>query len=229
MSQSTQTLTSGTLGQVTAAVYRVLVLEILFLATASPGLILLITLSPDPSNAPLLALSLLPAGSAFSALIFAWRVSTGEEHLAPATSFWRGYRLNALSTLRWWWLVLTVIAILGVNIAFLDAVIPPGLPLILAGAAQGVVFLLVAVAALHAMVINSLYNFRTRDVLRLALRLLRSSPRATIGAAAIVIAGAGVVGVGSEIALIAIASIAAALVLQNAHTLTADIEEKYIA
>ena len=121
MSQSTQTLTSGTLGQVTAAVYRVLVLEMLFLATASPGLILLITLSPDPSNAPLVALSLLPAGPAFSALIFAWRVSTGEEHLAPASSFWRGYRLNALSTLRWWWLVLTVIAILGVNIAFLDA------------------------------------------------------------------------------------------------------------
>ncbi|GAA3295871.1 DUF624 domain-containing protein [Arthrobacter citreus] len=229
MSQMTESLTSGTLGQITAAVYRVIVLEILFLATASPGLILLVALSPDPSNAPLVALSLIPAGPAFSAVIFAWRASTGEEHLAPAQSFWRGYRLNAISTLRWWWLVLTVIAILGINVAFLDAVVPPGLPLVLAGAAQGVVFLLAAVAALHAMVINSLYNFRTRDILRLALRLVRSSPRATIGAAAIVIAGAGVVGVGSEIALIAIASIAAALVLQNAQTLTTDIEEKYIA
>ena len=229
MSQTTDTLTSGTLGQITAAVYRVLVLEILFLAAASPGLVLLVTLSPDPSNAPLAALSLLPAGPAFAALIFAWRASTGEEHLAPAQSFWRGYRLNAASTLRWWWLVLTVIAILGINVAFLDSVIPPGLPLVLAGAAQGAVFLLVAVAALHAMVINSLYNFRTRDILRLAFRLVRSSHRATIGAAAIVIACAGVVGVGSELALIALASIVAAVVLQNAHTLTTDIEEKYIA
>lgn len=229
MSQPTDTLTSGTLGQITAAVYRVLVLEILFLAAASPGLILLVALSPDPTNAPLVALSLLPAGPAFSALIFAWRASTGEEHLAPASSFWRGYRLNAVSTLRWWWLVLTVIGIIGINVAFLDAVIPPGLPLVLAGAAQGAVFLLVAVAALHAMVINSLYNFRTRDILRLALRLVRFSPRATVGAAAIVIAGAGVVGVGSELALIALASVVAALVLQNAAALTADIEEKYIA
>lgn len=229
MSQPTDTLTSGTLGQITAAVYRVLVLEILFLAAASPGLILLVALSPDPTNAPLVALSLLPAGPAFSALIFAWRASTGEEHLAPASSFWRGYRLNAVSTLRWWWLVLTVIGIIGINVAFLDAVIPPGLPLVLAGAAQGAVFLLVAVAALHAMVIDSLYNFRTRDILRLALRLVRFSPRATVGAAAIVIAGAGVVGVGSELALIALASVVAALVLQNAAALTADIEEKYIA
>lgn len=229
MTVSTDSMTSGTLGRITAAVYRVLVLEFLFLATASPGLILLVTLSPDPSNAPLIALSLLPAGPAFSAVLFAWRVSTAEEHLAPARSFWRGYRLNAVSTLRWWWLVLVVFGILGVNVAFLDAVIPPGLPLLLAGAAQAAVFLLTAVAALHALVISSLYNFRTRDVLRLSLRLLRSSPRATIGAAAIVISGAGVVGLGSEIALVALGSILGALVLHNAQTLTTDVEEKYIA
>lgn len=229
MTASTDTMTSGTLGRITAAVYRVLVLEILFLAASSPGILLLLTLSPDPSNAPLIALSLLPVGPAFSAMIFAWRVSPAEEHLAPAQSFRRGYRLNALGTLRWWWLLLVIVGILGINVAFLDAVVPPGLPLILAGAAQAAVFLLTAVTALHALVIGSLYNFRTRDILRLALRLIRSSPRATVGAAAIVITGAGVVAVGSEIALFALGSIMAALVLQNAHTLTIDIEEKYIA
>ncbi|WAP51514.1 hypothetical protein OL239_17180 [Arthrobacter sp. ATA002] len=164
-----------------------------------------------------------------SAVLFAWRVSTAEEHLAPARSFWRGYRLNAVSTLRWWWLPLVVAGILGVNVAFLDAVIPSGLPLLVFGAAQAAVFLLTAVTALHALVISSLYNFRTRDILRLALRLVRSSPRATIGAAAIVITSAGIVGAGSEIALFALGSIMAAMVLQNAHTLTIDIEEKYIA
>ncbi|WAP51515.1 hypothetical protein OL239_17185 [Arthrobacter sp. ATA002] len=45
MTVSTDNMTSGTLGRITAAVYRVLVLEILFLATAAPGLILLVTLS----------------------------------------------------------------------------------------------------------------------------------------------------------------------------------------
>ena len=229
MTVPTDTLASGTLGRITAAVYRVLVLEFLFLTASAPGLILLVTLSPDPSNAPLAALSLVPMGPAFSALIFAWRASTGEEHLAPARSFWRGYRLNAASTLRWWWLVLLILGILGVNVAFLDAAVPAGLPMVLAATAQGAVFLLVAVTALHALVISSLYNFRARDTLRLALRLGRTSPRATIGAAAIVIAGAGVVGVGSELGLVALASVVAALVLENAHALIADLEEKYIA
>lgn len=229
MAASTDARTSGTLGRVTAAIYRVLVLELLFVATASPGLIFLVALSPDPSNAPLLALSLLPVGPAFAAVLFAWRASTAEEHLEPARAFWRGYRLNAVSTLRWWWIPLAIFAILGVNVGFLDQVIPSGLPLVLAGVAQALVFVLVAVTALHALVIGSLYNFRTRDILRLALLLVRSSPRATLGAAAIVIASAGIVAVGSEIALIALGSIVAALVLNNAHTLTADIEEKYIA
>lgn len=229
MTETTQTAATGPLGLATATVYRVLVLEILFLVTAAPGLLLLVTLSPDPSNAPLAALGLIPAGPAFSALIFAWRASTGEEHLAPAQSFWRGYRLNAVSTLKWWWVVLLVVGILGINVAFLENVVPSGLPLAITGTAQGLVFLLAAVTALHAMVISSLYNFRAGDTLRLALRLVRTSPRATIGAAAIVITGAGVVAVGSELFLLALASIVAAVVLQNASTLTADIEEKYIA
>lgn len=220
---------SGTLGRVTSMVYRVLILELLFLATAAPGLIFLVTLSADPSNAPLLALCFLPVGPAFSAVIFAWRESRTEEHLEPARHFWRGYRLNAVGILRWWWLIIVVIAILGINVAYLDVVITPGVPLLVARVAQAIVFTIVAVVAMHALVIGSLYNFRARDVLRLALRCVRHSPRASIGVAAITIASIGVVAVGSEIALLALGSILAALLLNNAQSLTSDIEENYIA
>jgi len=122
-----------------------------------------------------------------------------------------------------------VVAVLGINLAALDTVIPPGLPLLLAGIAQAGVFVGVTVVALHALLIASLYNFRTRDVLRLALICVRISPRATIGVAAITIASAGVVAVGSEIALFALGSVLAALLLNNALSLTIAIEEKYIA
>ncbi|WP_104127727.1 DUF624 domain-containing protein [Cryobacterium sp. Y57] len=220
---------SGTLGRATAMVYRVLILELLFVVTASPGLIFLVTLSADPSNAPLLALCLLPVGPALSAVIFAWRESRTAEHLEPARHFWRGYRLNAVGILRWWWVIIVMIAILGINVAYLDVVITPGMPLLLAGVAQALVFTIVAAVALHALAIGSLYNFRARDVLRLALRYLLHSPRATIGVAAIVIASIGIVAVGSEIALIALGSIFAALLVNNAQALNADIEENYIA
>lgn len=229
MTSPTGSLGSGTLGRVTSMVYRVLILELLFLATASPGLIFLLTLSADPSNAPLLALCLLPVGPALSAVIFAWRASRSEEHLEPARHFWRGYRLNAVGILRWWWLIVVLIAILGINVAYLDVVITPGMPLLVAGVAQALVFTIVAVVAMHALIIGSLYNFRARDVLRLALHCVRHAPRATIGVAAIAIASIGVVGVVSEIALIALGSILAALLSNNSQSLTADIEENYIA
>jgi uncharacterized membrane protein YesL len=229
MASPTGSLGSGTLGRITGLVYRVLILEALFLLTAAPGLILLLALSGDPSNAPLMALCLLPVGPALSATIFAWRRSPGEEHLEPARHFWRGYRLNAVGILRWWWVIVAAIAVLGINVAYLDVVIAPGLPLVIAGMAQAVVFILIAVIACHGLVIGSLYNFRARDVLRLALRCLRHSPKATIGVAALVIASIGVAVVGTEIALIALGSILAALLLNNATSLTQDIEEKYIA
>jgi len=229
MTSSTGSLGSGTLGRATAMVYRILILELLFLTTASPGLVFLVTLSADPTNAPLLALCLLPVGPALSALVYAWRESHTEEHLEPARHFWRGYRQNAVGILRWWWLYVAVVAVLGINLAALDTVIPPGLPLLLAGIAQAGVFVGVTVVALHALLIASLYNFRTRDVLRLALSCVRISPRATIGVAAITIASAGVVAVGSEIALFALGSVLAALLLNNAQSLTIAIEEKYIA
>ncbi|TFD92668.1 DUF624 domain-containing protein [Cryobacterium lactosi] len=229
MTLSTGTQRTGTLGRATAMVYRVLILELLFLAAASPGLGLLVTLSGDASNAPLLALCLLPVGPALSALIFAWRQSPTEDHLEPARHFWRGYRLNTLGMLRWWWLVLVTLGILGINVAYLDVVIAPGVPLVIAGLVQAAVFTLVAVVALHALIIGSLYNFRARDVLRLALRCVREAPRATLGAAAITIASIGVVSVGSEVALIALGSILAAVLLNNAKPMTTLIEEKYIA
>ena len=89
--------------------------------------------------------------------------------------------------------------------------------------------IIVVVVACHAQIIGALYNFRSRDVLRLALRSVRHSPKASIGVAAITIASIGVASVGSEIALMALGSVLGALLLNNAQSLTTDIEEKYIA
>ena len=219
----------GPLGRVTATVYRVLVLELLFLIASSPGLLLLFTLAPDPSNVPLAAVCLLPVGPALSAVIFAWRESPLEESLQPARHFWRGYRLNAIGVLRWWWLVLGAGAVLGLNLAYLEAATPPGTPRLLIGAGQVGIFLALAVIAIHALVISSFYNFRTIDVFRLAVRSLRRCRRASIGAAAMTIAGAGVVAAGTEVVLLGLCSLIAALILSNGQPLIKEIQEKYLA
>lgn len=222
------TMEKGPLGRITAVVYRVLVLELLFLVASSPGLLLLLTLAPDPSNIPLAAVFLLPAGPALSAVVFAWRESALEESLTPARHFWRGYRLNAVAVLRWWWLVLGAGAVLGLNLAYLDVAAPPGFPRLLIGTGQVVILLVLAVLALHALVITSLYTFRTIDVLRLAFRYLRRCPRASIGAVAISVTATGVTAVGTEAVLLALCSVGGAVILSNAQPLISDIQEKFL-
>lgn len=225
----TDVLEKGPLGRATATVYRVLILELLFLIAASPGLLLLFTLAPDPSNIPLAAAALLPVGPALSAVVFAWSRSAGEESLQPGKHFWRGYRLNALGVLRWWWLVLAAGAVLGLNLAYLDAATPAGPARLLIGGGQVAVLLALAVVVMHALIVTSFYTFRTIDVFRLAFRYLRRSPRASIGAAALSIASAAVVAVGTEAILLGLGSLIAALILSNGQPLILDIQENYLA
>lgn len=220
---------TGTLGRITATVYRTLILEALFLATAAPGILLILTLSPDPSNIPLVALGLLPAGPALSATVFAWRASRAESTLEPARHFWRGYRLNALAVLRWWWLVLVVGAVLSLNLAYLDAVVPdPALRTIVL-VVQVLLLGGLAALSLNALVISSLFTFRAIDTLRLAARFLRRTPRVTIASIALTIAAVGIMTVGTEIAILAFAAPIAALLLITAQPLITDIEENFVS
>ena len=61
----------GPLSRAAALVYTLIVVELLLLATTLPGLVPLVLLARDVSNAPLAALCLLPLGPALSAALYA--------------------------------------------------------------------------------------------------------------------------------------------------------------
>ncbi|WUR57427.1 DUF624 domain-containing protein [Micromonospora chokoriensis] len=194
----------GPLSQITSRVYILLVVELLLLLTTLPGLLPLLVLGRDPSNLPLAALFLVPVGPAVSAALYTVRHQrTDLTDLRPAALFWRGYRTNVSGVLRVWVPTLVWLTVLAMNLAYRDAV---GLaswwsvPLVLLAVG-------VTLCAANALVITSLFDFRTRDVLRLAVHFLVRTPGVTVGTALLLAAAIGVTAVFSEAVLAMLGSV----------------------
>ncbi|MGW3787344.1 DUF624 domain-containing protein [Micromonospora chokoriensis] len=194
----------GPLSRITSRVYILLVVELLLLLTTLPGLLPLLVLGRDPSNLPLAALFLVPVGPAVSAALYALRHQrTDLTDLHPAALFWRGYRTNVSGVLRVWVPTLMWLTVLAMNLAYRDAV---GLaswwsvPLVVLAVG-------VTLCASNALVITSLFDFRTRDVLRLAVHFLVRTPGVTVGTALLLAAATGVTAVFSEAVLAMLGSV----------------------
>ncbi|MEU7656160.1 YesL family protein [Micromonospora taraxaci] len=194
----------GPLSRITSRVYILLVVELLLLLTTVPGLLPLLVLGRDPSNLPLAALFLVPVGPAVSAALYTMRHQrTDLTDLRPAALFWRGYRTNVSGVLRVWVPTLVWLTVLAMNLAYREAV---GLaswwsvPLVLLAVG-------VTLCAANALVITSLFDFRTRDVLRLAVHFLVRTPGVTVGTALLLAAATGVTAVFSEAVLTMLGSV----------------------
>ncbi|MBO3749542.1 hypothetical protein J5X84_25980 [Streptosporangiaceae bacterium NEAU-GS5] len=216
---------AGPLSRVAAFVYTALVVEALFLLTALPGLAALVLLAPDPSNAPLAVACLLPVGPALSAALYAWgRRRADITDLWPAGTFLRGYRANLGGVLRLWIPLLAWLAITATILANFPAA---GVPVW-----WGILLGLLAVAALlwaaNALVITSLFAFRTADVARLAVYMLLHRPRVTLANACLLVVAAGVTFYASEVALALLAVVFAAMLLRGCRPMIAEIAEQFI-
>ncbi|MEV6301178.1 hypothetical protein AB0M02_17350 [Actinoplanes sp. NPDC051861] len=180
---------TGPLARGAALVHHLLVVEVLLVVTAGPALGLLTLLDRDWSNLPLAAVCALPAGPALSAALFALhhrRLDLAD--LRPAAAFLRGYRLNAGAAVRVWGLWLAWMSVLGVNLTHLGAAGLPGWwagPLVLVGAGA-------TLWMLNALVICSLFEFRTRDAARLAAYLLVRTSSVTVANACLIVVALGV-------------------------------------
>jgi hypothetical protein len=216
----------GPLARAVALIYTLLVVELLLLLTAVPGLAGLMLLDRDAGNASLAAVCALPVGPALSAALYALhRRARDLTALRPAAAFWRGYRLNLRAALTMWAPWLVWMAIIAVNLANFGAAAVPGW---WAG-----LLVVVAVAATlwvsNALVITSLFSFRAVDVARLAAYFLTRTPGVTLGTAGLVVAAAGVTRVWSEAVLALFGSALALAQLRTARPLIGLIEREFTA
>ena len=152
-------------GRMTAMIYWIVVLEIMFLVTISPGLIVSFFLSPDLSNLPLFAVCMLPVGPSLSALVFAWRRRQMDLDLSPASRFWRGYRINIVDVLKWWVPFLILVGLGSFVATHLSLTFLP----------EGSVWIFIVLGVLaclwaaHMFIVTSIFSFRTRDAARLSV------------------------------------------------------------
>lgn len=202
---------TGPLSQMAALVYHLLVIEVLLLVTAGPGLAVLTLLDRHPSNAPLAVLCLLPAGPAVSAAIYALRHRRLDPaDLRPAALFLRGYRLNARQAVQIWAIGSTVVAVQ-----------------VWAGGAVLVVGGVAALWVLNALVITSLFAFRTRDVARLSAYLLIAKPSVTVANLCILVAAAGGVWWWSEAVVALAGSLLVLGLLSNSRGLIGVVRKEF--
>jgi uncharacterized membrane protein YesL len=217
---------TGPLARACALVYNLLVVELLFLLTAVPGLVALVLLDRDASNAPLVAACAVPLGPAFSAALYALHHRSHDlTDLAPGRAFWRGYRSNARPVLKLWLPWLAWLTIVAVNLAhFAAAGVPAwwGVLLVL-------VALVVTLGVANALVITSLFEFRTTDVARLALYFLVHRRGATIANLCLLVVAAGITLLSSEAVLALLGSVLAVGLLANSRSMVAIIRDQFTA
>lgn len=159
---------------------------LVFLAVL-PGVLPMVLLERSPSNAPLFALCALPIGPALSAGILAMRDKDLPEFESPLRSFVRGYRVNAFDALRIWIPAVAVVAAIGFAVSTLRTTDLPG------ALAVALVVIAAAICLLTAqsLVITSLFNFRTRDVVRLAAYYAAVKPLQTLAVGLVLVLTAG--------------------------------------
>ncbi|GAA3454785.1 hypothetical protein [Dactylosporangium matsuzakiense] len=215
----------GTLSRGSALVYTLLVVEGLFLLTAAPGFALLLLLDRDGSNVALFALCAVPLGPAVSAAVYALhRRRSDLADLHPAAAFWRGYRLNAVGVLKVWLPTVALLAVLAVSLVNRAA---SGVPLwwsallLVIGAA-------VVLWSVNALVIASLYVFRTGDVARLAAYFLGHRPGVALGSAGLLLTAGAITVLASEAVALLPASLLVGGLLLVARPMCAEIERRFI-
>jgi hypothetical protein len=216
----------STLHRASALIYTLLVVELLFVLVAAPGFVLLLLLAPDGSNVPLFALCAIPFGPAVSAAVYALhRRRSDLADLHPAAAFWRGYRLNALGVLRIWVPALAVLTVLAVSLVHRAAA---GIP-----AWWSVLLLILAAVvvlwSLNALVISSLFVFRTADIAKLAAYFLAHRPGVALGTAGLLLTTGAITLLASEAVALLPASLLIGGLLLVARPMCAEIEKRFVA
>lgn len=214
------------MAKLAAAVYQTVVIELMLVLTAGPGLAVLVLLDHDAANLPLAAACAIPAGPALSAAVYAlWHRDTDLTDLHPAREFLRGYRANAWSAMRVWLPWLAGMTVVTLSLTHLR----------LASIPRWWAWLLVLVAVagtlwmLDALVITSLFAFRGVDVARLAAYFLFRTPRVTLAHVCLVVVVVGVTMFATEGGLLLLGSVLTLLVLIIARPMIDRVHQEFVA
>ncbi|MDF3140139.1 MULTISPECIES: hypothetical protein [unclassified Streptomyces] len=217
---------AGVLSRAVALIHTLVTVEALLLLAAAPGLAGLLLLGPDPANLPLAAVCLLPLGPALSAALYALHHRSRDlTDLHPARTYARGWRLNALPALKLWTPLLAWLTVIAFTLTHFWATGLPGWWAVLLGAIGAGSLLWGA----HALVLTSLFAFRSRDTARLAAYFLLRHGRATLGAGSLLVLVAASTALLTEALPALLAAPLLLSLLHSSRPVIAETQEDYTA
>jgi hypothetical protein len=203
MSSISTGFVDGRLYRTCMFVYQLLVVEACLVVALLPTAALVLLLAPDPRNAPLFALAVIPAGPALVAGLYAVRRMD-----RPVKDFVAGYRLSWLDAVKLWAPAAVVISVLSADWLIIAA--------------------LVALWLVNVLVITARFSFRVRDTARLATYYLGAQWRCTLN---VILLGAGfvlLVTTTSDWIAVFLLSPALYLLARTTRPLVADVERRFV-
>ncbi|MFG1815563.1 hypothetical protein ACGFIF_17475 [Kribbella sp. NPDC049174] len=185
-------------------VYQLLVIEACLVVALLPTALSVVLLEPDPRNALLFAVAVIPAGPALVAGLYAVR----RMEQSPVRDFVRGYRLSWLDVVKLWAPAAVVISVLSADWLVIVA--------------------LVALWLVNVLVITARFSFRVRDTARLSAYYLGAQWRCTLN---LILLGAGfvfLVTLTSDWVAVFLLSPVLCLLARITRPLVADVERRFV-
>ncbi|MEU0389803.1 hypothetical protein [Streptomyces chartreusis] len=217
---------TGVLSRAAGLIHTLVTVETLLLLATAPGLAGLLLLGPDSANLPLAAVCLLPLGPALSAALYALHHRSRDlTDLHPARTYARGWRLNTLPALKLWAPLLAWLTVIAFTLTHFSATGLPGWWAVLL-AAIGAGSLLWGA---HALVLTSLFAFRSRDTARLAAYFLLRHARATLAAASLLVLVAALTALLTEALPALLAAPLLLSLLHGSRTVITETQEDFTA
>ncbi|WP_022882806.1 DUF624 domain-containing protein [Gryllotalpicola ginsengisoli] len=207
----------GPLYRICLAVYGIAAPTACFLAACLP-FIAAVFLIPWP---PVLLVTGFSIGPAWVALLFAMHAFLRDRSFEPVRVFWRGWRLGWRQASALWVPTSILLALAGWDLTATDAATP---------VLRVVIGIVASVAALwlaDSLLVVSRYEFRTRDVARLAAYLLVRRPLLTLANAALLLVAGGLVYLTGEWAAGLLAGLFALGAVANARSAFALVDAQF--
>lgn len=186
----------------TEGVYWFLALDVLLVLASAPTLVLWTVMSSGPMSSLLFVLGAFPLLPALAAGLYACRAWREERELTPARHVFKGYRLNAVDSLKVGMPVLLVLALLAFNLTSTGGAANRLLTIVLLVASAAALLVLARVLS-----IVSAFSFRVRDVYRLAAFTLLVRPLSTLALLSLGVLVLGIVLLVGEFLLLFTASL----------------------
>jgi uncharacterized membrane protein YesL len=184
------------------------------------------TLVPTFSNIIIYFLALIPSGPAITALCYSMDKLVRTKELSPTRDFFYGYKTNIKGTFSVWLVILIVYFILLIDLQYFR-----NSPTEMGQILSIVIFVLSlmwTIISLNAMIINSKFKFRIRDIFKLAVYYSFRKFKSTIGGVLILFIFGFLTTVTTDFLVIFVSSLVAYFMMMNSREIILDIQENFL-